>query len=198
MNEVRQAFEELRSSRRTAVALRRTGGGLSKAIFPGAFHPLHDGHRLMALWAEARLDVAVEFEISIENVDKPPLEYADILQRVGQFDFDQVVWLTRAATFAEKSKIFPGATFIVGVDTMQRIGMANYYADDLIARDKAIQTIADNRCRFLVYGRMVEGEFVALEQISLEENLRRICDGVPEDQFRVDVSSSQIRGRGQD
>ena len=39
-----------------------------RAIFAGAFNPLHDGHRRMARVAAERLQLPVEFEISILNV----------------------------------------------------------------------------------------------------------------------------------
>ncbi len=73
----------------------------ARAIFPGAFNPLHAGHRRMAEIARKRLGVPVEFEISIENVDKLPLDYLEIARRLEQFSRDEVVWLTRAATFDE-------------------------------------------------------------------------------------------------
>ena len=93
----------------------------ARTVFPGAFHPLHAGHRRMAEIAAAELGVPVEFEISIVNVDKPPLDFIEIEHRVSQFAPQQLVWLTRAATFEEKSARFPGVTFVVGVDTMRRI-----------------------------------------------------------------------------
>ena len=52
-----------------------------RVMFPGAFNPLHDGHRQMAEVAAAIFGQPIEFEISIVNVDKPPLDFAEMQQR---------------------------------------------------------------------------------------------------------------------
>ena len=54
-----------------------------RAIFPGAFNPLHQGHLRMSEIAAKRLGVPVEFELSIENVDKPPLDYTEMQAAPG-------------------------------------------------------------------------------------------------------------------
>ena len=77
------------------------------AIFPGAFNPLHDGHRRMAALAGEMLSVPVAVEISILNVDKPPLDYAEIERRLGQFPSQQAVWLTRPARSRRSRNGFP-------------------------------------------------------------------------------------------
>jgi hypothetical protein len=162
------------------------------AVFPGAFAPLHHGHRGMAQVAAQLLGRPVEFEISIDNVDKPPLNYTDISERLTQFGDDEAVWLTRAATFVEKAQIFPDTTFVVGVDTVTRIGDAKYYASPEACR-AAWSELERLDCRFLVFGRVVEGRFQALDDLSLPEPLRRLCQTVPGELFRDDVSSTELR-----
>jgi hypothetical protein len=81
------------------------------AIFPGAFHPLHEGHRGIAEVAARKLNRPVAYEISVLNVDKPPLDYTEIHDRLAQFGPSEGVWLTAAPTFVEKSRDFPGAAF---------------------------------------------------------------------------------------
>lgn len=168
-------------------------GPAPPAIFPGAFNPLHAGHQRMAELAEKILGVPVEFEISIVNVDKPPLDYAELRRRVAQFSLEESVWLTRAPTFEEKSRRFPGAVFIVGADTIRRIADTHYYGNDAAARDAAIARIADRGCRFLVFARCVEGRCLDLEDLELPPALRALCQGVPREQFREDLSSSDLR-----
>jgi hypothetical protein len=169
-----------------------TASHSSNAIFPGAFHPLHEGHRGMAQRASQRLGTAVEFEISIDNVDKPLLDYTEISERLAQFGIGDTVWLTRAATFVEKAEIFPEATFVVGADTILRIGQTRYYSGTEACR-QALQRLAELQCRFLVFGRLIEGRFRTLEDIEIPSSLRELCEGLSGDEFREDISSTQIR-----
>jgi cytidylyltransferase-like protein len=164
-----------------------------KILFPGAFHPLHDGHRGMAAVASELLSAPVEFEIAIINADKPALDYLEIDQRVRQFAADQPLWLTRAPTFVEKSLLFPGVTFIVGADTIGRIAEARFYGDDPRALDRAIQTLARQGCSFLVFGRSVGERFCTLADYELPAALLSLCREVPAARFRNDSSSSALR-----
>ncbi len=164
------------------------------AIFPGAFNPLHEGHRRMAEIAAQLLGVPVEFEISIENVEKPPLDFTEMEQRAAQFA-GQTLWFTRAATFERKAELFPGATFIVGADTIRRIADPRYYDGNPKAAAAAIAHIAAAGCRFLVFGRTADGHFQILCGLNLPEPLAGLCREVPEEQFRADVSSTELRSR---
>jgi hypothetical protein len=99
------------------------------AVFPGAFNPVHAGHRRMAAHAEKRLGRPVAWELSIANVDKPPLDFIAVNKRVEalQVEHDgRLIAVTSAPTFVEKADLFPGATFVVGADTMLRIAEPRY------------------------------------------------------------------------
>jgi hypothetical protein len=164
------------------------------AIFPGAFNPLHHGHEQMAAIAAKQLGKPVTFEISIENVDKPPLDFTEMHDRAAQFAASPYqLAFTRAPTFDKKSELFPGATFVVGVDTITRIGDARYYDNDPAAAEAVFERIANRGCRFLVFGRQCDGKFQSLNDLNLPESLRKLCDEVPEDEFRADVSSTELR-----
>lgn len=193
--DVREAFEQLQEAECRAIGLPRATEAPGDAIFAGAFDPLHDGHRRMAAMAGDLLGMSVEFEISIENVDKPPLKLHEVQQRVQQFEPPRTIWLTRAATFAEKAEIFPGATFIVGADTIARIAAPRYYRGDVAAAERAVDKIAAAGCRFLVFGRLWLDAFKTIDEIELGERLRALCRQVPEDKFRLDISSTDVRGQ---
>jgi nicotinic acid mononucleotide adenylyltransferase/nicotinamide mononucleotide (NMN) deamidase PncC len=162
-----------------------------RALFPGAFNPIHAGHRRMAEIAQARLGVPVEFELSILNVDKPPLDFLEIARRLEAFG-GQTLWLTRAATFEEKSGLVPGATFVVGADTLRRIADPRYYHGPS-HRDAALQRIVERGCRFLVFGRGDAGQFFALDDLELPAILRAVCIEVPAEEFRHDIASRELR-----
>jgi hypothetical protein len=173
-----------------------------RTVFPGAFNPRHDGHRSMSALARRRLARPVEYELSIANVDKPPLDYVELAARCAQFAVDESVWLTRAPTFVEKSRCFPSSTFIVGADTIARIAELRYYAGNSAAaktasRDEAIAQIAGRGCRFLVFGRQCDASFESLDTIEIPPALRELCDGVGEADFRADISSTEIRNAGE-
>jgi hypothetical protein len=171
-------------------------GTNTRLVFPGAFNPLHAGHRRMIEVAQELCHEPAALEISIENVDKPPLDYMEIERRLAQFPPEQAVYLTRAATFEEKSRLFAGATFIVGIDTLRRIAGPQYYGDNVSACECAPQRIAGRGCRFLVFGRDLGAGFVRLADVNLPDSLRALCDEVPPDVFREDVSSSALRRSG--
>ena len=164
-----------------------------RVLFPGAFNPIHVGHRRMAEIASRILGSPTAYEISIVNVDKPPLDFITIDERLQQFTPDQTVWLTRAPTFAEKAQIFPGVTFVVGTDTIERIAEPRYYQSNVPAMLRAIEQIAIAGCRFLVFGRKFDGVFQGLDDLNLPPSLRAICDEVPESEFREDISSTELR-----
>jgi hypothetical protein len=94
--------------------------------------------------------------------------------------------------------LFPEATFIVGADTLVRIAEPRYYGGDAKRRDEAIAAIAARGCRFLVFGRVVDGQFMSLEDLALPAQLRALCCGVSPGEFREDVSSTDLRKIGGD
>ncbi len=126
-----------------------------------------------------------------------PLDFIEIADRAAQFGEREPLWLTRAATFAGKARIFPGTTFIAGVDTIARLCDRRYYGDDTESMDRAIDSIREAGCRFLVFGRATGRGFQALGDLRLPARLLEICQEVPEPRFRYDISSTKLR-RGRD
>ena len=163
------------------------------AIFPGSFDPFHEGHQKMATLAKELLGRPVVLEVSLANADKPPLDFLTLEERMNTIPADCPVLITRAPTFAEKAEIFPGATFIVGADTLLRIADPRFYGGSREAMLQAITKIAQRGCRFLVFGRKVADQFLTLSQMCLPPELREICQEVPESMFRADISATAIR-----
>ncbi|MEN6451286.1 MAG: hypothetical protein ABFC96_12405 [Thermoguttaceae bacterium] len=162
-------------------------------VLPGAFNPLHAGHCRMLQVAQELLGGPAAYELSIVNADKPPLDYMEIERRLAQFPAGQPVYLSRAATFEEKSRLFPGATFLVGVDTLLRIAAPKFYGGSAAGCQAAIERIAACGCRFLVFGRCIDERLVKLGDLDLPESLRALCREVPPEVFREDVSSTVLR-----
>lgn len=163
-----------------------------RGILCGAFNPLHHGHRQLRDVAEQLLGGPVGYEISIRNVDKPPLDFLTIDRRRAQFT-EQPLALTVAPTFAEKADALPGVTFVVGVDTAERIVQPKYYGDSAEKTTAALRKIRERGCRFLVAGRVEEGKFRTLRDISVPAEFADLFSEIPAEAFRVDVSSTELR-----
>jgi len=164
-------------------------------VFPGAFNPLHRGHRKMARIAQQRTGQSLAFELSIENVDKRALGEHEVANRLEQFDATEQVWLTRAAQFHQKAALFAGATFVVGADTIRRIGDLRYYENCQATFEKVLLQWQTTSCRFLVFGRADDRQFWSLADLSLPHALADLCDEVSVDEYRSDISSTEIRNQ---
>ncbi|WP_145249063.1 nucleotidyl transferase family protein [Aeoliella mucimassa] len=187
-----QDWQKLLSGEVPFVSSQSRGATDTIAIYPGAFNPLHAGHVEIAALAEEILDCHLLYELSIANVDKPPLDYVEIESRAVQFEGKPLL-LTSAATFVEKAKLFPNTTFVVGADTIARIGDARYYGGSIRQRDMAIAELAELGAKFLVFGRQISGEYQSLKTLGLPRSLVQISTAVAESTFRKDLSSSELR-----
>ena len=135
------------------------------------------------------------------------------------------VSFTSAPLFVRKSSLFPLCTFVIGADTMARLVTPKYYSPPAIATgaatatpaDQAVQashamiaalaTIAERKCSFVVGGRVQQGKdkdpskFDTLHDIlrgntALPPSITNMFIGIEESEFRADISSSEIRGKG--
>lgn len=170
---------------------------LRGAIMAGSYNPLHDGHLKLARVAERQLGKPLTFEISVHNVDKPTLSKDEIEQRLAQFrDQRRRVLLSREPLYAGKARLFPGSVFVTGYDTAIRLVDPAYYDNDRAQMLEALDTIREYNCRFLIAGRLIDGEFKTLAGLPVPDGYDDLFDGIPEEAFRVDLSSTELRQRG--
>ncbi|MFO0878479.1 MAG: hypothetical protein U0840_14160 [Gemmataceae bacterium] len=169
-------------------------GTRPRALLPGSFNPLHAGHRGLAAAAAKVLGCPVEFELSIVNVDKPPLDAAEVARRASQFTPPESLWVTRAPTFLQKAELFPGTWWVVGADTALRIVQGRYYADEQGVA-QALEAIRERGCRFLVAGRLGHSGYQCLPDLPIPPDASDLFEALPEEAFRVDLSSTELRAR---
>lgn len=192
-------------------------------LLSGSFNPPHHGHRKLLAAAAARLSadrggaaVWSAFELSAENVDKPPLTLTDVEQRVAWLRAGGEgagagagararatpsplphVLVTRAPLFSQKAALFPGASFAMGYDTAARLVEPHYYVGGLVGMTAALARLRDTGSRVYVAGRVAPGAgFLTLEKDLLPrvpKSLWSLFEQVPEEECRADISSSLIR-----
>ena len=171
-------------------------------VLSGAFNPLHRGHEGMLTAATGITGSAGAFELSIVNVEKPELPEDEVRERISQFAGCYMALISRAPTFLEKSRIMPGASFVIGYDTAVRLFDDRYYPAYQQDTDPentgsatlaAMSEIRRNDCGFIVAGRVTEDGFKTVQDLVIPDGYRAMLRGIPAEVFREDISSTQIR-----
>lgn len=171
----------------------RADDPFSGGILSGSFNPLHKGHEEMAQAASRILGMPVAYELSVANVDKPPLSEDEVRRRVAQFTGKSAIVLTRATRFFQKTRLLPGCAFIIGTDTAVRLVDPRYYDGSRSRMLVALQEIRQNGCHFLVAGRANGDLFMTLTDVPIPDGFEDMFSAIPESEFRSDISSTQIR-----
>ncbi len=162
-------------------------------LLPGAFNPLHGGHLQLAHVAGQMTGRPVHFELSIRNVDKPPLVEAEVRQRLEQFWGRGTIAVTAAPLFEEKAALFLDSIFVVGYDTATRLVNPRYYGDSTAAMLRSLASIREHGGRFLVAGRLYGDRFRTLVDVPVPEGFADLFAAIPSDLFRADISSTELR-----
>lgn len=163
-----------------------------RLVFPGSFDPCHINHIFMAKLASEKLGEPVNFEISLTNVDKPPIDFISLNQRLDSLrkyrneTFVGGICLTNAPLFLQKAELFPGSTFIIGADTFNRLFDAKYYGGKLDT-SAILRSFREKNIRFMVFQRKSV-------EISVSPEVLEFCEIVPVDEYEDDgISSTEIR-----
>jgi len=165
--------------------------GRPLVVLPGSFNPLHDGHVALAAAAlavvaarggaaggggagatPARAPPLLVYELSVLNVDKPPLSEAEVERRAAQFfpppppllgggsggggggGGGSLLLLSSHPRFLEKAALLPGASWVVGWDTAARLLCPRYYEGGEAGMVAALAALLAGGTRFIVGGRL--------------------------------------------
>jgi hypothetical protein len=165
---------------------------------------------------------AIFMELSLTNADKPPIDPVTVSERVNKFfQLDNLpehwgIILTRAPLFSQKVSTLqscvidtsdgpvPNISFVIGADTLVRLINPKYYGDEESAMIEALRSMKG--VHFFAGGRQQQTKdspepvrFIAgrEELTGLPEDVKDMFTIIDEAEFRVDISSSQIR-QGED
>jgi hypothetical protein len=164
------------------------------ALLSGAFNPLHPGHRQLAQVAAKKLGREVYFELPLVNADKAPIfDQDEVRRRMAQFAGFAPVVLTRAPLFSQKAQFFPDSVFILGVDTVERLTQPRFYHNNLAEMRNSFEDVRAAGCRFLVAGRFENDRFITLGNVDIPQGYQGLFEQIPEEEFRVDISSTAMR-----
>lgn len=162
-------------------------------LVSGSFNPLHEGHLALLDAAARRSGRTAALELSVTNVDKPTLAYEEVLRRLEDLPADVPVVLTCAPTFAEKARLFPGTWYGIGCDTAQRLLEPRYYGGIADGVSQSLDELTRHGAHFVVAGRVCDGDFTTAADLSLPGHESGLFTGLAEGEFRVDVSSTELR-----
>jgi hypothetical protein len=86
------------------------------------------------------------------------------------------------------------------LEMLQRLLQPKYYQSDPLEMVSALSRISSEGCSFIVGGRVDGDRFVTCDDIlsqhvDLPASMFRMFSSMPEEIFRVDLSSTEIRSR---
>lgn len=159
---------------------------------PASLNPIHDGHREMARVGEHLCLRPTNYLISTSSPHKGDLTLQEMLFKAGMLRAESELrsfeFTKSEPLFLDKARARPGSTFIIGTDTMERF-LDPKWGPSIPEMLKEFEKL---NTKFLVMGRVMNGDFKTADAIQVDENYRYMFSSI---EGRVDISSTELRAR---
>ena len=172
-------------------------GGENIVFLSGSFNPLHDGHRNMAAAVEKATGRKVIYNTTADSVHKNWLTVTEMLTRAAQVRVDHwnghpypILFTQNDPLFVDKIRLFPGANFAVGADTVARMLEPVWYPDGELGVQRMLDELRDGGAHFFVFGRQIGDRFMTMMDIRMHHSLLSMFTPID---GRWDISSTEIR-----
>lgn len=155
----------------TRGTLSESAGGRS-VFLCGSFNPMHDGHRDMAETVMGLAGKQVMYSTTADSLHKPPLTVSQMLDRAAGVRVDHwdgyscpIVFSQHDPLFIDKARALPMSSFIIGVDTYDRMLDPKWYGDGQSGVQKMLTDLRTFGASFYVFDRIVDGALVKPDQL---------------------------------
>lgn len=158
-------------------------------LFPGAFNPPHEGHLGMASNCERQTGRKVTFAITYNPPHKDAITVADMLKRAKLLGGRDLLFTKDDPLYIDKARAFPGASFLIGADAVERMYDAAW-CEDPATLTREFDSLGT---WFYVAERKGADRFIRFHDIVCNP----IYDGFPGQAIhgRWDISSTEVRLR---
>lgn len=142
----------------------KSGGDL--LLVPGAFNPVHFGHFGMAEAAEIRSGLRATYYVTMKPPHKETISVSEALARIPQFRGRDLLFGYDDALYLDKARKFPGASFVIGTDALDRMLDTKWYPNGRDSIADMFHEFAKLGTRFYVADRIVDGKLLTFGEVS--------------------------------